>query len=191
MLITLFGPPAAGKSTVGDRLHRERGFQHLALGRMIRTGELSSIVGLDQAQMDARVAAGKPVSDPALFIWLNSLIGGSERRFVVDGYPREPDALAPFNDLVKTLPRTRRAIALHLTAPFEVAAARIVSRGRGDDTAKLAKNRYLEYVNVQVPLLARLHPRVVVHEIEAGSVSSADVWREVLAHVPELDTKDE
>lgn len=88
---------------------------------------------------------------------------------MVDGYPRIQSALPRFNRLVEHLGPSRVAIALHLSCDAATSSARMLARGRSDDTPRLLAARYEEYKRVQLPLLAGLSARVRVAEIDAGA----------------------
>jgi adenylate kinase family enzyme len=111
MLVTLFGKPGAGKTTLGDFLAQHDGFQHLALSRLLQSPKFLAEVGIDSRDMHKAIAAGVTISTSGLFDWLDNTITTATRPIVVDGYPREPIALERFNLLAAKL-------SLNISMPF-------------------------------------------------------------------------
>ncbi|GJD51122.1 Adenylate kinase [Methylobacterium crusticola] len=180
MLITLFGPPGVGKTTVGDWLASEYGFRHYALGRLLRDPVAAARIGLDLDTIDAAIRSGRTIRSPALWRWLNTVLPSSSVPVVVDGYPREPGALGPFNELVRALPAGNRVVALHLTCSPQISAQRMIARGRSDDRPAMPARRLSQYDSVQLPLLSQLGERVKVIEVD-GEVDRTVVARKVAA----------
>ncbi len=180
MLVTLFGPPGVGKTTVGDWLASEYGFSHYALGRLLRDPLAVARIGLDPDAIDAAIHSGKTIQSPALWRWLNSELPSSRAPVVVDGYPREPCALGPFSELVRTVPANNRVVALHLTCSPQTSAGRMIARGRSDDRPAMPGRRLAQYDNVQLPLLSQLGARVELIEVD-GEADRTEVASEIAA----------
>lgn len=180
MLITLFGPPGVGKTTVGDWLASEYGFRHYALGRLLRDPVAAARIGLDPDTIDAAIRSGRTIRSPALWRWLNTVLPMSGVSAVVDGYPREPGALGPFNELVRGLPADDRVVALHLVCSPQTSAERMMARGRSDDRPAMPARRLSQYDAVQLPLLSQLAERVEVIEVD-GEADKTEVARDVAA----------
>lgn len=167
MIVSLFGPPGAGKSSVGDWLATQHGLLHLALGRVLKDEAQLEAIGVSREDARHAVQAGRTINSEPLLDWLDRVICAEARPIVVDGYPRVPNALARFNRLVEELAPSRVAIALHLRCTVATSFARMRARGRSDDTPKLLAARYEEYERVQLPLLSGLSPSVRIAEIDA------------------------
>jgi adenylate kinase family enzyme len=168
-LITLFGPPGSGKTTVGDWLEACYGFLHLPVGRVLKDSSKVAEIGLDPGDVERTVRSGRTINDPRLLRWLDDAIVSSPRPVVVDGYPRVAAAVEPFNQLINGTLAATEVIALHLECSAATAAARIVQRARDDDRTTNLDDRNDEYARVQRPLLDHLAPRAQVIAIDADA----------------------
>ncbi|RWC53040.1 nucleoside monophosphate kinase [Mesorhizobium sp.] len=167
MLVSLFGRPGAGKSFVGDWLEQTHGFDHLALGRLLKQPAILREIGIDPYEMAKAIESGRTITNVRLYSWLYDGIMTSRAPVVVDGYPRAANSIEPFKRLVEALPVTRRVIALNLLAPPDVTAVRIGARGRDDDTIARLADRNDEYERIQRPLLDTLPARAERLDINA------------------------
>jgi UMP-CMP kinase len=177
-LVTLFGRPGAGKSTVGEKLAACYGFTHLALGAMLRSIDTVREIGLDPLEVEQAISSGRTIKSPKLYPWLDERIRGNDA-IVVDGYPRAAISAAPFAALVESLPPTRDVIALVMNCPTEVTHPRLRRRGRPDDDERIL-SRDDEFETVQAALVATLPPRVRHVEIDASRRTS-EVFADVEA----------
>lgn len=165
-LVTLFGRPGAGKSSVGDELAARHGFTHLALGAMLKSPDILREIGIDPLEMEQAIASGRTVTSPKLYPWLDEIIRRNDA-VVVDGYPRAAISAAPFAALVQSLPPTRSVFALVMNCPTEVTHPRLRTRGRADDDERIHRRDH-EFETVQTPLIAMLPSRVRRVDIDAS-----------------------
>jgi len=165
-LVSLFGRPGSGKTTIGAALADRHGFLHLPLGVLLKDPEIVKQIGIDADAMAEAIKSGRTVNDPALYPWLDNQVR-SHRKVVVDGYPRGVTSLDPYAQLIETLPSTRSVLALHLDCTALVANARLKLRARSDDDERL-HSRHDEYERVQLPMLASLPSRVHVSHVDAS-----------------------
>lgn len=166
-LISLFGRPGSGKTTIGDFLAEQHGYVHLPLGRLLKDPAIIDEIGIDPDAMARAIASGRTIRDPALFPWLDRQIR-SQQRVVVDGYPRGADSLSPFLDLLSLLPPSRPVIALFLACEPVHTRPRLARRARADDDERLHA-RDEEFETVQYPLLGSLPSRVRCVTIDAST----------------------
>lgn len=180
-LITLFGRPGSGKTTVGDAL-QEQGYRHLAMGRLLRDPTILADIGIDREEMKAAIASGRTIRNANLYPWLDKQIAKFPGSVIVDGYPRVASAVDSFNYLASTLLPKTTVIALHLRCPAEQAGQRVSRRGRDDDRAVDLADRNDEYDREQAPLIDLLSPSVMRIDIDASS-DKAEVINAVLEAV--------
>lgn len=165
-LVSLFGRPGSGKSTVGRSLAERHGFLHLPLGDMLKDPATLSNIGIDPDVMRAAIESGRTVTSEKLYPWLDQRIRAATA-VIVDGYPRAANSLASYVALVDSLPIERRGYALYLESPTAITHPRLAARGRSDDDGRISR-RDLEFQTVQLPLLDHLPPRVTLFRIDAA-----------------------
>ena len=73
-LVSLFGRPGAGTTSIGDALDERHGFSHLALGRMLRDPNILAEIGIDPLAWGRAVASGHTIDDDRLYSWLDRRI---------------------------------------------------------------------------------------------------------------------
>lgn len=170
-LITLFGRPGAGKTTVGDRLAGDLGFAHLPLGRMLKDPKVCQQIGIDFEDFQYALKTGRTIDAEVLYHWLDKQIRVSTVATVVDGYPRVASALPHFNLLARSLGVWGSVVALHLDCSPQVGESRVLARGREDDRQLAYGRRNDEFESVQRPLLDQLDPCVRRVRIDASCAS--------------------
>lgn len=149
-LVTLFGRPGSGKTTLGDALAADHGFQHLPLGRMLKKAEILAEIGIDPAAMERAVVTGRTIDADLLYPWLDRQIISSRSPVVVDGYPRVASAVPHFNALAMRLAEDGAVVALHLDCPVHISEERVIARGRDDDRVVALSRRNDEFEQVQL-----------------------------------------
>jgi len=110
-VVFVLGPPGAGKGTLFKRLAKERGYCHLSVGDYLR--ELASnedmkvhgaYGGMPHAQLRADLQERKLVPAEILTEILAHKIdeerGLGHTKFVLDGFPRQPDSAQCFEERV-------------------------------------------------------------------------------------------
>lgn len=168
-LIILMGPTGAGKSYQGQFL-ATHGWQHISSGELLRhdlkeaavlaRGELApsaEVERLVEAAVTA-VPAGQPV--------------------VLDGFPRTLDEAAWLDERASSWGRTLEAVML-LEVSEAVAAARLASRGRSDDTPEALAEKVREYREITAPLVSAYEARGVLHRLN-GDQSVEEVGKLIL-----------
>jgi len=142
MIITLLGPPGAGKGTQGKLLSQALGLPHLSTGDMLRDIVASG------SDLGARIAAvidkGHFISDEMARDMVAARISEPDcaRGVILDGFPRTLPQVALLDEIL--IERgTNLAAALLLEVPQEALIARITGRGdgRADDRPEIIAER--------------------------------------------------
>jgi adenylate kinase family enzyme len=178
MLITLFGKPESGKTTLGDLMESQEGFLHLALSRLLKRNSFLSLVNIFPEDVEHAMNTAQTITSPFLFDWLDDTIANASRSVVIDGYPREPIALERFNSLARRLSARRQVIGVRLICPRQVAIQRLLARKRPDDRPELIDLRLNEYTTVQRPLFNHLDP--CIRKIETDLTDAAAICALIL-----------
>jgi adenylate kinase len=152
--LVILGRQGSGKGTQAARLVEAYSPVHVSTGDMLRTAvaagtELGRRAG---ALMDA----GDLVGDDLI----NGIVAErlaqpdvAEHGFLLDGYPRTPDQAAAMEGFLAEAGTTLDG-AVNLDVPVDEVTARMLARGRADDTEEAIRRRLDLYEAETAPLLA-------------------------------------
>jgi len=152
MNIILFGAPGVGKGTQAARLGERLDIPHISTGAIFRAAiEAGTELGLQAKHYSDN---GILVPDElTTAIALQALDDGQcVRGFILDGYPRN---LSQAESLTHAMNERNRRVdfVIYVTAPEEEIVARMLKRGRVDDTEEVIKRRLEIYQNETAPVL--------------------------------------
>jgi adenylate kinase len=167
--VVIVGPPGAGKGTQAAVLSKELGVVHISTGDLFR------------AHVDGDTELGRKVKD-----YLNSgaLVPDEltnamvaqrltddvcRTGFLLDGFPRTVAQAKALEDLLRDRDCAIDAV-LELDAPEDEVVARLLARGREDDTEEVIRHRQQLYRKETAPLLEFYADRLVTVPA-VGSVS--------------------
>ena len=152
--LVILGRQGSGKGTQAARLVEAYSPVHVSTGDMLRAAvaagtELGRRAG---ALMDA----GNLVGDDLI----NGIVAERlaqpdvvEHGFLLDGYPRTPDQAAAMEGFLAEA-GTTLDVAVNLDVPVDEVTARMLARGRADDTEEAIRRRLDLYEAETAPLLA-------------------------------------
>lgn len=152
--LVILGRQGSGKGTQAARLVEAYSPVHVSTGDMLRAvvaagTELGRRAG---ALMDA----GDLVGDDLI----NGIVAErlaqpdvAEHGFLLDGYPRTPDQAAAMEGFLAEA-GTTLDVAVNLDVPVDEVTARMLARGRADDTEEAIRRRLDLYEAETAPLLA-------------------------------------
>ena len=152
--LVILGRQGSGKGTQAARLVEAYSPVHVSTGDMLRAAvaagtELGRRAG---ALMDA----GNLVGDDLI----NGIVAErlaqpdvAEHGFLLDGYPRTPDQAAAMEGFLAEAGTTLDG-AVNLDVPVDEVTARMLARGRADDTEEAIRRRLDLYEAETAPLLA-------------------------------------
>ncbi len=182
MRIILIGPPGAGKGTQAVALSERLGVPHISTGDLFRD-HVARRTPLGQ-EAQRYLDTGELVPDHITAGMVRERLAQPDARdgYLLDGFPRTvPQA----RELAAVLAATGTALdaVLELSVPEEVVVARLLGRGRADDTEEVIRNRQRVYEKQTAPLLAHYAdilvtvpaegpvPDITVRALEALSAS--------------------
>ena len=135
-VIFVMGGPGAGKGTQCCRLVKEFGFATFSTGDLLRR-----VVNEKKAegwqQLDSDMKEGKLISSERVLFYLKDAISkSSNKKILVDGYPRNQENMDVWDKVMKDAVDVRAA--LFFDCPAEEMKKRILGRkeGRADDNEK-------------------------------------------------------
>ncbi|HEY9416425.1 MAG TPA: adenylate kinase [Pseudonocardia sp.] len=160
MRVVLVGPPGAGKGTQAIRLAECLGVPHISTGDLFRENlKQRTDLGLAaQRFMDAGELVSDEVTVGMVAQRLNE--ADADNGFILDGFPR---TVAQADSLTDILARDENELdaVVALEVPEDVVVARLLGRGRGDDTEDVIRRRQQVYRDETYPLLEHYKSRLV------------------------------
>lgn len=160
-MIVLTGVAGSGKSVQGKLLAQDLGYRWLSTGEFLR----QRVDGKRREEM----LQGKLLADEEIIDILDKFFDeeGSDSASILDGFPRTITQ-AEWLIAQHEAGRIRLTAVLHLEASEEVVKARLLSRGRQDDTEKVIQWRFSEYRNVTLPIVGWFRDKQIpVYEIDS------------------------
>lgn len=177
MRLVLLGPPGAGKGTQAVGLCKAKGLLHLSTGDLLRAAVAAGTEVGRRAK--GYMDKGELVPDDVVFALLREKLHGPEagRGFLLDGFPRN---VAQARTLERELGARGLTRVVHLRLDDEEIVARLLKRGRPDDTEPVIRNRLKVYRAETQPLIQHYERQGLLVTIHAdGSVD--DVARRLAA----------
>ncbi len=152
--LVILGRQGSGKGTQAARLEEAYSLIHVSTGDMLRAAVAAGTELGRQA--GALMDAGSLVGDDLI----NGIVAErlaqpdvAERGFLLDGYPRTPDQAAAMEGFLSEAGTTLNG-AVNLDVPVDEVTARMLARGRADDTEEAIRRRLDLYESETAPLLA-------------------------------------
>lgn len=174
--LAIFGRQGAGKGTQSQRIVDAYGVVHISTGDMLRAAIAAETeLGLAaQKIMDA----GGLVDDDTMIGIVNERLAEAdvlERGVLLDGFPRTPTQA---DELVRILGDRSVDAAINLEVSIEEVTARMLERGRDDDTPEAIAKRLGLYESQTRPLLDWFDERGLLLEVD-GLGAEDDVFARV------------
>ena len=164
--LVILGRQGSGKGTQALRLVEAYDTVHISTGDMLRAAVgAETELGL---QARAVMDAGELVGDDLI----NGIVAErlaqddvAEHGFLLDGYPRTPDQASALEGFLAEA-GTPMDAAVNLDVPVDEVTARMVARGRADDTAEAIRRRLDLYESETAPLLAWFAKRGLLEVVD-------------------------
>ena len=149
--LVIFGRQGAGKGTQSQRIVDEYGVVHVSTGDMLRAA-IAAGTEMGLAAQKIMDAGGLVDDDTMIGIVTERLAEADivERGVLLDGFPRTP---AQADELVRILGDRAIDAAINLVVSVEEVTARMLARGRDDDTEEAIAKRLDLYESQTRPLL--------------------------------------
>lgn len=161
--LLLLGPPGAGKGTQAQVVCRALGIAHVSTGAMLRehVEEGTDLGRLAKAIMDT----GDLVSDAIVVAMVAERLAREDAScgWLLDGFPRNASQARALDGI---LGDGGIDTVVLVDAPEEEILARVLARGRSDDTAETTRTRLAVYREQTAPLIELYEQRGLVRRVD-------------------------
>ncbi|KAK4763144.1 hypothetical protein SAY86_008912 [Trapa natans] len=164
-VVFVLGGPGSGKGTQCANIVQHFGYTHLSAGDLLRA-EIKS--GSDNGTMiQNMIKEGKIVpSEVTIKILQNAMLESGNDKFLIDGFPRNEENRAAFEEVTKIVP----AFVLFFECSEEEMERRLLGRnqGREDDNIETIRKRFKVFVESSIPVVEHYKSRGKVRKIDAA-----------------------
>jgi adenylate kinase len=154
------GPPGAGKGTQAERLAERLDVPHISTGDLFRANlAQQTALGVEAKRyMDA----GDLVPDSVTVEMVRARLGDDDaiKGFLLDGFPRTISQAESLGAILAERGEELDAV-VELQVPEDELVARLMARGRSDDTEDVIRRRQQVYRDETAPLLEHYSDRLV------------------------------
>ncbi|GAA0929338.1 adenylate kinase [Streptomyces thermoalcalitolerans] len=152
MRLVLIGPPGAGKGTQAAILSRRLGIPHISTGDLFRE-HVTRRTPLGQ-EAQRYLDTGELVPDHVTGGMVRRRLAEPDARhgFLLDGFPRTVPQARELAGMLDSAGTALDAV-VEFAVPEEVVVARLLKRGRPDDTEDVIRHRQQVYARQTAPLL--------------------------------------
>jgi adenylate kinase len=190
--LLLLGPPGAGKGTQAKRISADYGLLEISTGEMLREAMTA------ESELGRRVKPiyerGELVPDDLVVALIRERLGqgGTNRGFVLDGFPRTIAQAEALDVMLEEMGRALEAV-LEFQLGEEEAFRRLLGRaeeqGRTDDTPDVIRRRITVYREQTEPLVAYYLGRGILVGIDADRTVD-EVYAQIENVIQQLEVRE-
>lgn len=171
--LILLGPPGAGKGTQAQALAEHWQTPHISTGDLLRAA-VSNHTSLG-VEAQSYMQRGELVPDHLVISMIRERLNqaDTQRGWILDGFPRNATQANSLDDLLAEIDQAYDCAA-NLDVPDEILIARMLGRGRQDDTEATIRRRLEVYRERTAPLISFYRDRQRLKSID-GNAEVADI----------------
>jgi adenylate kinase len=175
--VIFLGPPGAGKGTQAKMLAQQWNIPHISTGDILRQAMKDQTPLGVQAQ--SYVDCGDLVPDQLVEAMVSERLSQDDAKsgWILDGFPRTVNQAVFLEELLQKLNQQDEKV-VNLEVPDEVVVARLLERGRKDDTEDVIRRRLEVYRSETAPLIDFYHHRHQLFSVN-GNQSQEEVSAEL------------
>ena len=180
--MVILGRQGSGKGTQSERLVAAFGCVHLSTGDVLRAAAAAGTELGRQAK--AIMDSGGLVGDDIMNAIVRERLAGDDiisRGVLLDGFPRTTEQAEALESVLEDLEQ-RLDVVLNIEVPVAEVTARMLGRGRSDDTVEAIERRLALYEKQTAPLLDWFEGRGLLATVE-GIGPPDEVFERVVAAV--------
>ncbi|MCC5598556.1 adenylate kinase [Nostoc favosum] len=175
--LIFLGPPGAGKGTQAQTLAEHLNIPHISTGEILRQAmKEQTHLGI---KAQAYVDSGELVPDQLVEDLVQERLSQPDAKngWILDGFPRKVTQAAFLEKLLEAIHQGGERV-VNLDAPDEIVIARLLARGRKDDTEEVIRRRLEVYRAETAPLIDYYGDRKKLLTVN-GNQSQEDVTGEL------------
>jgi len=170
MRLVLVGPPGAGKGTQAEFISAHFSIPHISTGDIFRANlSAGTPLGLEaKGYMDK----GDLVPDSLTTAMVKDRLEQNDvaNGFLLDGYPRTTGQAQALDEILKEI-NAPLEVVLEMQADEDEIVARLLARGRSDDSEEVIRHRLKVYAEQTAPIIAYYKSSGILRSINGlGSV---------------------
>lgn len=176
--ITFLGAPGSGKGTQAEKLVNHLGLKTLGIGDRMRY-EIANKTEIG-VLAEEYVKNGQLVPDDVVIDIVKNSISEEmlQNGFIADGFPRNLEQAKRYDEFLNN--ESLDTVILYIDVDFDALKARLLSRGREDDTEEVIEKRNQVYLDTIQPILDYFGDRVIKIN---GNQTPDEVFNSILAVV--------
>lgn len=151
--LIFLGPPGAGKGTQAQNLAYDCNIPHISTGDILRQAmKEQTLLGIKAQNY---VDSGELVPDELVQELVQERLSQPDTNsgWILDGFPRKVTQAVFLQELLEKMHVPNGEKVVNLDVPDDVVVARLLERGRKDDTEEVIRRRLEVYRNETAPLI--------------------------------------
>ena len=176
--LIFLGPPGAGKGTQAETLAEHWNIPHISTGEILRGAmREQSPLGIKAQNY---VERGELVPDQLVLDLVEERLSqpDSQSGWILDGFPRNVSQAVFLDEFLQKMAQSGTRV-VNMEVPDEVLIARLLGRGRKDDTEEVIRRRLEVYRQETAPLIDFYDHRQQLASVN-GNQSLEEVTDQVL-----------